>query len=159
VPELTSFRPGSPAELSDTKALILASGLRIHDSVDRITVHGSRGPKGGARANSDLDLCLIVNTQAISAASDREGLLREVVLTTLNSWNGPVKLDVAAIFDRSGCDLQCLSLRGFNPNLCVTTVDCMGIFKVPGGYVSGPAVDCSLVYPFAEIWSRFGKSQ
>jgi hypothetical protein len=152
--KLTQLGSDFPDHFRDTRTLILDAGLLIHDAVDRITLHGSRGPKGGARASSDLDLCFVVNASSLAAASDREELLREVILTALSGWNGTVKLDVAAVFDRSGCQLRCLNVTELNPNLCINTVDCMGIFKIPEGYISGPSVDCSLMYPLVEIWSR-----
>ena len=37
-------------------------GLTVHEGVQKITLHGSRGPRGGFRDDSDLDLCLIVDT-------------------------------------------------------------------------------------------------
>lgn len=140
--------------LGETGQLILDSGLWVHDAVDRVTLHGSRGPKGGARSDSDLDLCLVVNIGSLSSARDQGALLREVLLATLDGWKASVNLDVAAIFDKSKCGLLCLDRGDIDPELCTETVGCMGIFKLPVGFISDVGADCRLMYPLATIWSR-----
>ena len=63
----------------------------------------------------------------------------------------------AIVFDKTNCGLTCFSVKEFDPGLCATTVDCLGFYKVQKGFtgfVSGPAVDCSKMYPFIKIWER-----
>jgi hypothetical protein len=125
--------------------------------VDRVTLHGSRGPQGGARPDSDLDLCLVVNSGSLAAAPDQAALLRAVLNTTLQDWQSGTELDLAAVFDRSQCGLRCFQQNEFSPDLCASTVDCMGLFKVQkgfSGFVSGRSVDCSMMYPLITVWQR-----
>ena len=155
--EITHFNPALAKYLPETNTLLLDAGLCVHDAIDRITMHGSRGPQGGARPNSDIDLCLVVNDRSLGIASDRKALLREILSTTLKGWRGKTELDLAAVFDKHQCELRCLSLDEFDPDLCSSTVDCMGLFKIQkgfNGFVSGPTVDCSKMYPLMTIWNR-----
>ncbi len=155
--ELTHFNSVFAEQLPDTHALLLGAGLYVHDAIDRITLHGSRGPQGGARPDSDIDLCLVVNKRSLNIASDCDALLRAILNTTLKSWRSKIECDLAAVFDKSQCDLRCLNLNEFDANLCASTVDCMGLFKIQkgfNGFVSGPAVDCSKMYPLITIWNR-----
>lgn len=155
--EITRFNPALARRLPETHALLLDAGLRVHDAVDRVTLHGSRGPQGGARPDSDIDLCLVVNGRSLAATPQPEGLLREVLSTTLGGWCSKTEPDLAAVFDKSGCDLRCLAVDELDPHLCPSTLDCMGLFKTQGrfdGFVSGPAVDCGKMYPLMTIWTR-----
>lgn len=156
---VTHFTPALAEGLPKTHALLVDAGLCVHRAVERVTLHGSRGPKGGARPDSDIDLCLIVNDRALAAAADRKVLLRDILSTTLNGWRGRVELDLAAVFDKRECGLRCLVADGFDLRLCPTTVGCMGLFKTQkgfNGFVDGPAVDCSRMYPLMELWRRRG---
>lgn len=155
--EIRHFNPALARHLLETHAVLLDAGLRVHDAIDRIILHGSRGPQGGARPDSDIDLCLVVNDRSLAVASDREALLREILNTTLEGWRSKTEPDLAAVFDKYQCDLRCLSLGEFDSDLCPSTVDCMGLFKIQmgfNGFVSGPAVDCSKMYPLMTIWNR-----
>jgi len=160
--DITNFNPVLEKNLPETHALLLNSGLSVHNAVDLITLHGSRGPLGGARFDSDIDLCLVINEYSLSVASDREILLRKILNTTLDSWHSKIKVDLAAVFDKSKCGLRCLNLNGFDINLCHSTVDCLGLFKIQRGFdgiVSGPFVDCRKMYPFMTIWENINTAQ
>jgi hypothetical protein len=150
--KITRFCPIFAKQLPDTNTLLVEACLWVHEAVEKITLHGSRGPQGGTRPDSDMDLCLVVNSHTLDAAKDRDALLREALNTTLNGWRSEVKLDIAAVFDTSHCGLRCLDLNEHDPDLCPGMVDCMGIFKIPDGDVSGSAVDCSKMYPLITIW-------
>jgi hypothetical protein len=157
--QITAFTPELAADCAKTHALLVRSGLWVHGAVERVTVHGSRGPQGGARPDSDLDLCLVVNAALLAAAPDREKLLRAVLETTLAHWESPVEIDLAAAFDRSQCGLLCLAEPRYKPGLCRSTVDCLGLYKIQkgvSGYVTGPGVDCSKMYPLMTVWSQAG---
>lgn len=159
---ITQLDTGVAEQVPQTHALIVDTGLVLHDAVDYVTLHGSRGPQGKARPASDLDLCLIVSADALVAAANPKVLLRSVLVTTLQHWTGTVELDLATVFDKSHCGLRCLGESHFNPSLCPSTVDCMGMFKIQrgfDGFVTGPSVDCSKMYPLLRIWSKDGAQQ
>ena len=152
---ITQFEPELAAELPETHALLAGANLNVHDSVSRVTLHGTRGPLGGARGDSDIDLGLVVSTKRLSDAPDAAELLGAVVRTALENWRSHIEADLAAIFDKTGCGLRCLDVREFDPEACPATIDCMGLFKIQkgfDGFVSGPAVDCSKMYPLMTIW-------
>ena len=154
---VTQLETGVAEQVPQTHALIMDAELVLHDAVDYVTLHGSRGLKGGARGNSDLDLCLIVNDNVLAAATEPERLLRSVLEITIQHWKAVVEIDLAAVFDRSDCGLRCFRESHFNPSLCPVTIDCMGLFKIQkgfDGFVTGPAVDCSKMYPLMRIWSK-----
>jgi hypothetical protein len=154
---IMNFSAALVDQLPQTYVLLADAGLCIHDAVDRITLHGSRGPQGGARPDSDLDLCLIINAPALAATASQEVLLRAVLQTTLQHWQSKIEIDLAAIFDKFDCGLRCFDQCDFIRNPCNNTVDCMGLFKIQkgfDGFLSGPAVDCSKMYPFMTIWNR-----
>ena len=155
--EITQFNPALAKHLPETHALLVETGLRVHDAVERITLHGSRGPRGEARLDSDLDLCLVVKSSSLAAAPNQDAFLRAVLNTTLQHWQSEIEPDLATVFDKSGCGLRCLDQSEFSSGLCASTVDCMGLFKIQkgfDGFVSDPAVDCSKMYPLMTIWNR-----
>ncbi|MFZ9024648.1 MAG: glutamate synthase-related protein [Anaerohalosphaeraceae bacterium] len=131
--KITHFCPIFARRLPDTHTLLAEAGLRVHDAVEKITLHGSRGPQGGARSNSDLDLCLVVNRRSLDAAKDRDALFREVLRTTLDGWRSKIELDAAAVFDQSRCGLKCLDLNEHDPDdhrpheICAEALRDMGL--------------------------------
>jgi predicted nucleotidyltransferase len=145
------------AELPETYDIVSNANLVVCDSVSQITLHGSRGLRRTARPDSDIDLALMVDSNSLAREKDLEEFLRKVFFTTLDNWKGNAALDLAILFDKNNCGLKCFSVREFDPGLCETTIDCLGFFKVQkgfNGFVSGPAVDCSKMYPFIKIWER-----
>jgi len=156
---IIKFADDFAAELPVACDILSQAHLVVCGSVSRITLHGSRGVRGGAREDSDIDLALMVDSSRIAQEKDPEQFLKKVFLTTLDNWQGRVALDLALVFDTSDCGLKCFSVREFDSNLCATTIDCLGFYKVQkgfNGFVSGPAVDCSKMYPFIKIWERTG---
>jgi hypothetical protein len=152
---ITRFNPDFSIKLAETCKLIGSSNFIVHESVEKVTLHGSHGISGHARIDSDLDLALVVPN--ILPAADIAILLHSVIMTTINNWHGNVELDLAAIFDKSGCGLKCLNNQFFVPELCKKTIDCMGIYKIQRGFhgfVEGPEIDCSKMYPLITIWSK-----
>ena len=130
---LTQFDPTLFKELPETYALLSTANFVIHESVERVTLHGSRGPRGFAHPDSDLDLALVVGPTYISEAPNKADFFHEVLVTTLRNWQSRIEIDLAAVFDRKQCGLKCLDKRVFNPSLFPTTVDCMGIYKIRDG--------------------------
>ena len=146
------------SELPDTWELCRTANLVVHERVARITLHGSRGPAGGYRPDSDIDLCLVVDVEEVDEAS-LGTLLREVLDTTLRHWRGPVEPDLAAVFDKSGCGLVCFEGARFEDLSCQSADGCLGVFKIQkgfDGFVAGPAVQVPRMYPYTTIWRRDG---
>jgi hypothetical protein len=128
--------------------------LEVHPAVRMVTVHGSRGPAGGFRQDSDLDLCLVTD---ISSVTDPEPLLREVLTTTMTGAPYPVRLDAAAVFDARWCGLTCFEEDAYHEGSCPQeTVGCLGIYKTETGFEGfmPPLVEISRMYPFAIVWRK-----
>ncbi len=137
--------------------LLARGNLVVHDAVERVTLHGSRGVGGVPRRDSDVDLALGVSTTLLQDASDAAARLRAVLATTLDAWCGPVELDLAAVFDKNGCGLGCLIDPDFDVAACPTARGCLGVYKVQrgfDGFVDGDAVDCRRLQPSLVVWTR-----
>lgn len=104
---LTAFEPQLAALCPDTARLLQNAAFTVHPRVTAITLHGSRGLAGGYRSDSDVDMCLIVETTGVTERSELAVLLRVVLDTTLAHWRGAVEADLAAAYDRQGCGLSC----------------------------------------------------
>jgi hypothetical protein len=137
---------------------VQSANLVVHDSVSRVILHGSRGPEGGARNNSDIDLSLLVDSGAFSTRSDKAALLAEIAETTLSHWQGPVELDLATIFDARNCGLKCFDRVVWDAQFCKEGgVDCFGLYKTQRGYnglVINAGVQVQLMYPCLMIWRQ-----
>ena len=154
---ITDFCSSFVQALPHACELLKTSNLVVHPRVSKITLHGSRGAAGGYREDSDIDLALIVDTSEVTTNRELEPLLREILETTLRPWTGAVEADLAAIFDKSDCGLDCLDLTEFDESRCDTVVNCLGIYKTQkgfDGFVTGPAADVRAMYPCITIWVR-----
>lgn len=156
---MTSIEISVPvlAACPSTHALLATGHLVVHDAVERVTLHGSRGPGGRPRPDSDIDLALGISDAELRRAPDAAALLRAVLSTTLDAWRGAVEVDLAAVFDREGCGLGCLIDPDFDFTTCPTTHGCLGVFKVQrgfDGYVAGEGVDCRRMQPSLVVWTR-----
>lgn len=152
---ITTFTDDFVNAVPETHDILVHANLVVSDSVSQITLHGSRGLGGRARPESDIDLVLIINASQLAQEKDVDRFLRTIFFITLDNWKGSVPLDLAVVFDKKCCGLKCFLVREFDPSLCITMGDCLGFFKVQkgfNGFVSGPAVDCSKMYPFITIW-------
>ena len=142
--------------LPETHRLLTLGRLVVHPVVSRITVHGSRGLAGGHRPDSDIDLALHVPNIDLPGRSEQANFLRHVLQTTLESWNGPAELDLAVVFDKSGCGLRCFDRQAWDGNACERDgVSCLGLYKIQkgfDGFVEGPAVQVKLMYPMLTVW-------
>lgn len=151
------FPPQSMSRLPETHRLLMAGGLFVHEAVARVTLHGSRGPAGSPRPDSDIDLGLVVDDRFLRAATDANALLDAVLAATRDSWRGSVELDLAAVFDRSGCGLKCLKIENFDFASCPSTTGCLGVYKLQRGFsgtVDPAMVDCRKMQPCLTIWER-----
>ena len=154
---IRKFHPRLETELSETHALLMAGGLAVHEAVARITLHGSRGLAGSPRPDSDIDLALVVTDSALRSAAGPEALLKDVLLTTLAAWSGPVELDLAAVYDRNGCGLGCLTNASFDFSCRPSATGCLGVYKLQRGFtgtVDPAMVDCRKMQPCLTIWER-----
>ncbi len=138
--------------LPETARLLRSATLTVHPSVAMITLHGSRGPAGGYRPDSDVDLCLIVEPGGLSQGPELAALLQGVLDTTLRHWTGPVEADLAAVFDDRGCGLGCFE----GTTACTEGgVDCLGLYKVQRGFhgfVERAGVRVERMQPCLVIW-------
>ena len=142
---------------SETQKILDQVDLIVHEAVSKITLHGSRGLAGGFRPDSDIDLTLMVDSHAFSLAQDKTALMERILSTTLENWKSPVELDLAIAYDKSSCGLLCLNVEQFDPGLCKTTTNCMGIFKKQkgfSGFVSGDFLDARKMYPLIVVWEK-----
>lgn len=148
------------AELPETYRLLASANLTLHPAVTRVVLSGSRGPAGGARADSDVDLTLIVDSGGLPVGPELARLLEDVLATTLDNWRGAVEADLAAVFDSRGCGLGCFAERDYQAGACPTgDVDCFGIYKTQkgfSGFVPPIGIQTAKVHPCLVIWQAGG---
>jgi hypothetical protein len=153
-----NFSPDLTQRLPATYALLQSANLTVHPDVERIILHGSRGLAGGARANSDIDLSLIVALPAPLAATALETHLQSVFETTFNAWRAEVEPDLAVIFETRACGLACFTSTTWHDGLCVIGgLDCFGLYKVQKGFrglVTKAGIQVRRMVPCLEIWRR-----
>lgn len=154
---IIEYLPELAALLPATHDFLRESRLVVHDAVRQVTLLGSRGLAGGAQVASDLDLSLMVDTDLLPATEpDRAQMLRSVLETTLNAWESPIEIDLAAVFDKGGCcGLRCFSLRTWDEAVIQGRgVDCFGVYKTQrgfNGYVT-EGVRLDHMVPMLVIW-------
>jgi hypothetical protein len=123
--------------------------------VSKVVLHGSRGPGGGYRADSDIDLSLIVD---VPSGPGIESHLEEVLELTLREWRATVAPDLAAIFDSRNCGLKCFEHTRWDKAICsLGGTDCFGLYKMQKpwhGLVKNAGVQVKLMYPCLIIWQR-----
>ena len=143
--------------LPETYRLLTSSGMKVHDSVTTVVLHGSRGLAGGYRPDSDIDLSLITDTGSLTGA-ELESLLNALAQTTLDNWYGSVELDIAVIFDKRRCGLDCFTSESWNEAMCPDGgTDCFGIYKIQKGFsgiVGDIGISVPKILPCMVIWSR-----
>ena len=146
------------ARLPATETLLRSANLVLHPSVSRVILHGSRGPAGGYRPDSDIDLSLIVDLPEDLLQTDRERLLQDVVETTLQHWQAVIELDLAVIFDLRRCELKCFDQTRWDEQFCALGgTDCFGLYKVQKGFtglVTNAGIEVKRMYPCLTIWQR-----
>jgi hypothetical protein len=144
--------------LPQTYDILRSGNLAVHEAIHCVTIEGSRGPKGGFRGDSDVDLSLLVSSEALGATENTEAFLREVVSTTLDAWDSSYELDTAVVFDRIGCQLSCFGVRTFAELTCrLIRPDCIGLFKTQkgfNGFVPDIGLEVERLYPMLQVWRR-----
>ncbi len=152
---IDNFETNFAVSLPETYALILSSSLTVHPLVARVILHGSRGPAGGWRPDSDIDLSLIVDP---SQGPELERQLQKVLETTLSHWHAHVEPDLAVVFDIKGCGLKCFDQSTWNEQTCTLGgTDCFGLYKTQKGFhglVTNAGIQVKLMYPCIRIWQR-----
>ena len=157
---LTDFTTELSLAAPETYRVLQSAGLTVHRAVKQVVLHGSRGPSGSHRVDSDLDLSLVTDLPEGMGEAEADTFLRGVIFTTLSAWTGIIDLDLAAVYDLRGCGLGCFEQPAFDPGALGDSCparDCFGIYKVQKGYtgfVRGAGVDPRDMYPCMVIWRR-----
>jgi hypothetical protein len=152
------FETSFVTRLPMTAELLLRGSFVVHPAVERVVLHGSRGPTGGSREGSDIDLSLVVSLPPAGGPVPPR-VLREAIDTSLAAWAGQVELDVAAVFDVRGCGLSCFEDVPWDPvSICGHPgIDCFGLFRTQKGFtgfVHNSGVRIALMRPCVTIWRR-----
>ena len=116
--------------LSATADLLAASGFSVHPSVAAVVVEGSRGLKNSFRADSDLDIGLVLDPAEAPTAQ----LCTQIIHHSLSHWQSDIELDLAVLFDKNACGIVCLQRSSANGLACGKGTDCLGIFKLQKGF-------------------------
>jgi hypothetical protein len=155
---VVELEPLLASSLPITHTLLGSSNLTLHPIVSRVVLHGSRGPAGGYRPDSDIDLSLLVDFPAGITASELPVLLRKVLELVLNNWAGAIEADLAAVFDARNCGLKCFERTEWDAQLCkFGSVDCFGLYKIQkgfNGFVGNAGVQVKRMHPCLTIWQR-----
>ncbi len=156
------FEPAFTDSLPGTYSLLASGGLAAHPMVTRIVLHGSRGPAGNYRSDSDIDLSLLVEADnPLVLSQELAGRFQEVIESTLYKWNNPVELDLAVIFPIRPCGLRCFHATTHHPDLCPEGgLDCFGLYKIQKGFqgfVQNAGIQVSRMYPCITIWKKPGR--
>jgi len=154
---VTDFEYEFEQEYPKVISLIRNAGLSVHEGVQKITLHGSRGPKGGFRDDSDLDLSLIVDTAQYPDIKHDAELAKEILYTSLANWHDKIKLDLNIVFDIRGCKLACFNEPQYAPGVCLAAggIDCYGLYRIEDGapdYVINAGTNIKSIYPCIVIW-------
>jgi len=81
---------------------------------------------GGWQPDSDVDLCPIL-ARGFEPSSE---LCREILSQTLKLWRGGVEIDLAVVFDKVGCGLECFEVQSFKSTRCDGDgIACLGLYK------------------------------
>jgi predicted nucleotidyltransferase len=142
--------------LPETAEWLTDAGLAIHPSVAQVVLHGSRGLAQNFRADSDLDISLVVPFPSPPAIShDLERTLREIAEVTWNAWEDTIQLDLAVVFPRKRCNFECFERIAYDPEACQKSgPGCFGVFKGHGEYYPEFTLnaDVSRMYPCITVW-------
>ena len=155
---VVDFEPKLASSSAATHTLLIAANFVLHPAVSRVVLHGSRGPAGGYRPDSDIDLSLIVDVPRGTMQSQPQVLLYDVLELTLNNWQSTIEVDLAAVFDARDCGLKCFERTFWDQNLCsLGGADCFGLYKIQrgfDGFISNAGVQVKRMYPCLRIWQR-----
>lgn len=154
------FDSSFEAMLPQTSRLLKDGRLVVDPRVSSIILYGSRGPAGGCRPDSDVNLCLVVDDSGLDRESEFEhqAAMKAILEETLSQWQGEAPLDLEAIFDIHGCFMRCLRNPAINIKRCpYHGVDCFGVCKLRRGeahYMLQTGQQVNRIRPCLEIWSH-----
>lgn len=152
------LEPSLAQTLPETYRLLVTGNLVVHPRVRAVILGGSRGPRGGHREDSDIDLSIIVDVGELPPGPQLGDLLADVLHTTLQHWTGPVELDLAAVFDTQACGLACFGQPLVDLSACgASGCDCFGIYKIQRGFhgfVPPSGVTVQKMSPTLTLWRR-----
>lgn len=147
------------SRIPETFRILESSNLVIHPQVYRISLHGSRGPAGFARSDSDMDLCLHLDITQVGTEYELERLLRKVLDISISNWRGPIDLDLAAVYALHEGGLEFFQEDFYDAErFPATACGHFALFKVQkgfDGYVDGNEVRLEKMYPFLIIWQNY----
>ncbi|MBW2624181.1 MAG: hypothetical protein JRD68_14830 [Deltaproteobacteria bacterium] len=85
-------------------------------------------------------------------------LCREILTQTLSSWQGDVEADLAVVFDKLGCGLECFKKPSFAEVSCNGDgTGCLGLYKIQKGFTGfadSSTIDVKQMYPQLMVWRR-----
>jgi predicted nucleotidyltransferase len=144
--------------LPESYELLRRSNLTVHPAVYQVVLSGSRGPKGGFRPGSDIDLSLLVAVDPGLERTRQAEIFAEVLETTWDAWHGAVELDTVAVFDKKGCGLHCFQEPVYREGICAAMADdCLGLYKLQkgfSGFVPPIGIRIGKVFPLITVWER-----
>jgi len=160
---VTEFEPDFSNAFPALCEILKNGPLVIHDAVSRVTLHGSRVPAGGAQSDSDIDLCLIIDSEQYPYIRQEEELLKDIIYTTLAEWRGSLKLDLRVNFDLRKCGLKCFDESEYKTGICTGGgLDCFGIYEIEDGqpvFVFNSSMNVKSIYPCALVWKKQEKAR
>lgn len=156
---ITQFAPTFITQCSETYQILNSGHLVLHPAVTQVTLHGSRGLAGKFRADSDIDLSLLISAvEPPEINQDFEKLCFEVLQETLSHWKSEIELDLAVIFPLYTCHLACFQVNYYDPSVCPSSgVDCFGIYKIQkgfSGFVLNAGIQVEKMYPLITVWKK-----
>jgi len=156
---ITQFKDDFAAQFPDVRDILAKANLVVDARVYKIVLHGSRGPAGGSRPDSDLDLTFIVDDSGLDRDEfEHCACLRHALELTLRNWQGSVRPDLSAIFDLHGCGMPCLADPGIDVDKCPRRgIDCFGVFRCQkrcDGYLQHAGTQVKRMRPCVTVWER-----
>lgn len=155
--KVQNFHSQLERRLPTTFSIVQSCNLTVHENVTSIVLHGSRCLPHHFRADSDIDLSLIVKIPA-GLEQQTAKLLPIIFETTMTNWRSDVELDLAIVFDIKRCQLRCFEQSAWDAQFCVIGGrDCFGLYKIGKGFngiVNQAGIQVQLMYPCLKIWDR-----
>ena len=143
--------------LPDTYMLLQGSTLSVHDAVRFVVLTGSRGPKGGFRPDSDIDISMLIDTCMLQSTKNPGELMYEVINDTISTWTSIVEIDIAVVYDKLQYGLRCFQITSIKSLKCkLIKPDCFGVYKTQkgfNGFVPDIGLSIEKVYPMLQIWA------
>jgi predicted nucleotidyltransferase len=156
--QIINFEPRLVSTQPATQVLLAAANLTVHPAVERVILHGSRGPAGGWRPDSDIDLSLIVDAPGELNPAEMEAFFQAVIETTMGNWRAAIQPDLAVVFDIRDCGPKCFERETWSDEVCTQGgLDCFGLYKTQkefNGLVTNAGVRVRRMYPCLKIWER-----